>query len=108
MKFRSVTTFNTHDTNAVVGERIEVSHDLPRRCELALRRVIKAGREGTSIEAITSSINKDRNALYSESDIRYALKRLCKEGIVKQRGRNDFYANEKALGVWRELEKEWI
>jgi hypothetical protein len=108
MKFRNVTTYNSHDTAVTVGERITIHHDTPRRCELSLRRVIKAGEAGIGLEALTAQINKDRNCLYSESDIRYVMRRLCREGLAIQIGRDHFRASTSALQAWRELEKEWI
>lgn len=106
MKFRSYVSFNTHDTKTVQAERTYVEMDVRRRCELALRGVLR--NDGISPDALTDHINTRRNACYSVQDIKYALKRLSKEGLIQPKGKDQWVGTKNALSVWKQTPKEWI
>ena len=108
MKFRRTTSFNTHDSNVVVGERIYVEHDVPRRCTITLNAIIRHGGAGVELAALTEHINKRLNANYSEGDIRYAALRLAKEGFVDVTGKDRYCASPAAQAAWRAHAKERI
>lgn len=108
MKFRRTTTYNTKDTVCRVGgERTEIDHGVKKRCELALRAVLRH-KDGISTEDCTDHINERLNCLYSTSDIKYALDRLVNEGLVSMPKYGVWIGTPDALQVWRKLPKEYI
>ena len=108
MKFRRGTSYNTHDSSVSVAERINVSNGVKRRCELALRGILRHGGKGVSLIDLTAHLNTRLNALYSEGDIRYAVLRLIKEGLVSTTAKDTYRASPSALEAWRALPKEMI
>jgi len=108
MKFRGSTTYNTKDTVCRVGgERIEVDHGVKKRCELVLRAVLRH-ENGITTEECTDHINQRLNCLYSTTDVRYALQRLTKEGLVKMPRYGVWAGTKNALAVWKTLPKEYV
>ncbi|HPT72130.1 MAG TPA: hypothetical protein PLE74_07590 [Candidatus Cloacimonadota bacterium] len=108
MKFSRGTSYNTHDVSVSVGKRISVKFNVRKRCDLFMNAVLRYGAEGASITTITDHINTRLGCAYSESDMRYAAKRLMKDGFVTSPKRDHFVATPRALEAWKKAPKEWI
>jgi hypothetical protein len=109
MRFARGTSYNTHDVSVdITPDRVHITFDTRRRCELALRGILRHGGKGVSTEDLTAHINKRLNCLYSESDIRYVCRRLVTEGLVSQPAKDHFVASPAALAAWRALPKDLI
>jgi len=108
MKFRKGTSFNTHDSSVTVAERIYVSNGVKRRCELALRGIIRHGSKGIALVDLTAHINTRLNCLYSESDIRYAVGRLIKADLVVSTAKDTYRASPAAMDAWKAIPKEMV
>jgi hypothetical protein len=106
MDFRRHTTFNKNDSNyRSENGRYVIDHNVPRRCEEVLRRIVKSGRKGISLSNLVEKVNAEYQNEYSESDIHYAVTRLRREAIVYYDG-STYVANESAQKVWRKIKAE--
>ena len=108
MKYSRGTSYNTHDAKVSVGERIHVTFNVRKRCDLFMNAALRYGAKGASISVITDHINKRLNCFYSESDMRYVAKRLLKDGFLVSPKRDHFVASPKSLEAWKKAPKEWI
>lgn len=108
MKYSRGTSYNTHDASVSVNERISVTFNVRKRCDLVMNAALRYGAQGTSLAELTAHINKRLNCLYSESDIRYAAGRLVKDGFLSSPKRNHFVASARSLEAWKKAPKEWI
>lgn len=117
MRFSQGRSYNTHDTSVGKGENgriaIDQSRGVKSRCDLSLHALLRFGPKGASAEMISSHLNKRLKANYTTTDIRYALGRLVKEGVIKStgggRGEDAIYrAGKTALDHWRSLPKESV
>ena len=108
MKFRTGTSYNSHDVKVTEGERIYVEFNVIRRCTITINAIVRHGAEGASVEELTAHINKRLNSFYSEGDIQYAADRLAKDGLVEKHGRKTYRAAPSALAAWKAIEKKKI
>ena len=110
MRCRRGTSFNTHDTKVSVDERIHIEHNLPQRCDLSFRGILRHGDEGVLVADLTVHINTRRNCLYSECDIRYACDKLVSEGLVEKIGKDHYRTSLAAEKAWKKVRADikWI
>ena len=117
MRFSKGRTYNSHDTTVTVGSDgrwdVDQQRGVKARCELGLHAVLRFGPKGVSADQTTAHINKRLHANYTVSDIRYALNRLVKEGVITSssggRGEDAIYrAGKNAQDHWRRLPKETL
>lgn len=105
--FSNGCSFNTHDTHVSIEDgriRIDQSKGVRLRCELVIHALVSAGANGLTLEETVAKVNKKvarGNVKYSDSDIQYALKRLCSFNVVKRKdgvfkATTDLYAKWKA------------
>jgi len=107
MRFRGAMTFNTQDTGFSLDERIVIHPGVEYRCELVLTHVLKH-RKGIGAEQLTEEINADKNCLYSVGDVRYALGRLTKEGLLYRASRDTWKGTSRAMSVWERMKRETV
>jgi len=108
MKFSKGTSYNTHDAKVTIDERICVTFNVRKRCDLVMRAILRFGTTGVDLNSLTDHLNKRLNSFYSNSDIGYACKRLARDGFIKVKSRDCFVVSPRSAEAWKKVPTELI
>lgn len=112
MRFRTTTTFNSHDTKIRQTDSgrvlVDQSRGVSARCELILNALLRFGPNGATAEMLAEHLNKRLKTNYSKNDLSYAMDRLVKEGLIKvsrgfQNTPSVWKVSQDVLTKWRKV-----
>ena len=108
MKFKQRTSYNIKDTvSKMINGRMVVQHNVAYRCERVLVAIASKGTEGICMKALVDMVNNRVHANYTQSDIQYAVRRLCNEKLVSNED-GVYCAHPKAIERWSKEPTEWV
>ena len=114
MRFKSKTTFNSHDTHKVrsADGRTNIAHGVEKRCDAVVKLFSKYRRPKTPHEVLVMmrKIEADGGGkeTYSSSDIEYVLARLVDAQVLDRPAKSKYCLADGGAALWKAMEKTTV
>lgn len=108
MAYRKQTTYPTHDTTTLKGEKeqITLGHNMEKRHNVLVTKLPRWGNKGATIEIIRTYLNKLLGTNFNHRHIEYALEGLVKHEVIGKRSNGDeatYFARPSTAARWAKV-----